>query len=135
MSPLIKHKGCPRSRTKGFSLVEILVVIGTLGVLAAIAIAVTTGINESARDARNRRNAQFAASVYASAHAAGAVFASSAGDVGGVIQELNEGKQGRGPLVATNFRLPTMPIEDMDQMVALLTYDPSTGGLMMKITP
>jgi prepilin-type N-terminal cleavage/methylation domain-containing protein len=124
-----------RSRSGGFSLVEILVVIGIVGVMAAIAIAVTTHINEAARDARNRHNAQFAASVYASARAAGASFSSATGDIAGVIQELNAGKNGVGNLQAAYFRLPTMPIQDTSEMISLLTYDPASGGLMMRADP
>ena len=135
MSPFRKNSSRRRPRTGGHSLVELLIVIGTMGVLAAIAIGIATGINEAARDARDRRNAQFAASVYASAHAAGASFSSNAGDVEGVIRELNEGKSGVGNLSTAFFRLPTMPIGDTSKMIDLLSYDPDTGGLMMKVGP
>lgn len=124
-----------RSQRGGFSLVELLFVVGLIGVLASIAIGIATGINSAAEDAKNRRNAQFAASVYASAHAAGASFSSEAGDVEGVIRELNEGKAGQGNLSAAYFRLPTMPIGDTGSMVSLLVYDPASGGLMMKVDP
>jgi type IV pilus assembly protein PilA len=61
-----------RSRlSKGFSLVEMLVVIAVIGIIAAIAVPNIGRINDSAKDATYRRNAQNLASVFASAQAAG----------------------------------------------------------------
>jgi len=56
---------------KGFSLVEMLVVIAVIGIIAAIAVPNIGRINDSAKDATYRRNAQNLASIFASAQAAG----------------------------------------------------------------
>lgn len=56
---------------KGFSLVEMLVVIAVIGVIAAIAIPSIGSINQSAKDARNQRNAQSIVSMFQSGSAAG----------------------------------------------------------------
>ena len=56
----------------GFSLVEMLVVIAIIGIIAAIAIPNIGNLNESARDAAAKRNAQSVASVLNAAVAAGA---------------------------------------------------------------
>jgi len=61
----------------GFSLVEMLVVIAVIGIIAAIAIPNIGKINDSAKDARKRRNAQSIASVFASAQAAGLDFSTT----------------------------------------------------------
>jgi type IV pilus assembly protein PilA len=59
------------SRKAGFSLVEMLVVIAIIGIIAAIAIPNIGSLNDSAREAAAKRNAQTVASVLNAAVAAG----------------------------------------------------------------
>ena len=44
----------PKSAPKGFSLVELLVVISIIAILSVIGITVFTGVQKGARDARRR---------------------------------------------------------------------------------
>lgn len=64
---------------KGFSLVEMLVVIAVIGIIAAIAVPNIGKITDSAKDSTLRRNAQNIASVFASAQAVGWDFSKSSG--------------------------------------------------------
>lgn len=78
-----------KSAKKGFSLVEMLVVIAVIGIIAAIAVPNIGNINNSAKDATYRRNAQSIASVYASAQAAGYDFAKTGGTGTAISGETN----------------------------------------------
>jgi len=64
---------------KGFSLVEMLVVIAVIGIIAAIAIPSIGSISSSAAKARDQRNAQNIASVYATGNSAGVVWTTAPG--------------------------------------------------------
>lgn len=57
-----------------------LVVIAVIGIIAAIAVPNIGKINDSAKEAKMRRNAQNIASVFSSAQAAGYDFAYTGGD-------------------------------------------------------
>src|SRR5215217_7416281 len=67
----MKAKNTLISGTKGFSLVELLVVIAVIAIIAAIAIPNIANITTQARSAKAQRNAQNLASVAAAARAAG----------------------------------------------------------------
>ena len=64
-------KNLKQNVTKGFSLVELLVVIAVIGVIAAIAIPAMSGIFGKADTAKVKRNAQNLVSTFNAARAAG----------------------------------------------------------------
>jgi len=117
-------KNTKKMLNKGFSLVEMLVVIAVIGIIAAIAVPNIGRINESAKDATNRRNAQSIASVFASAQAAGLNFYDAASDTttlnnvitGGTVTET-------GPFKGTFFGVPGLSTADRDLAVPYLTFD------------
>lgn len=89
-------KNTKKALKKGFSLVEMLVVIAVIGIIAAIAVPNIGRINDSATDAKARRNAQNLASIFASAQAAGHDFSSAGtvttvGGTGGLIDLITTG--------------------------------------------
>jgi prepilin-type N-terminal cleavage/methylation domain-containing protein len=127
-TPLMKNVKLNLSRKAGFSLVEMLVVIAIIGIIAAIAIPNIGTINDSAREATAKRNAQSIASVVNAALAAGAEFdtAPAAGAAGAatIITEAVSGlSPDTGPFRGKNFSIGTMAAEDQTAAAAYLGWD------------
>jgi len=128
----------------GFSLVEMLVVIAVIGIIAAIAVPNIGRINDSAKDARKRRNAQNVASIFASAQAAGYDFSKKGGTAGGaalkdeaaIIQAVITGASITevGPFQGTYFGVPglnpTQAVSETDGAAQYLTWDAASGLLL-----
>jgi prepilin-type N-terminal cleavage/methylation domain-containing protein len=91
---------------KGFSLVELLIVIAVMGVISSIAIASVSGIFQKSKDATVNQNVQNLATVFNGSRAAGAVYAVYTKD--SIIDELTgpTGVRGSGSMSTIVFRLP-----------------------------
>jgi len=104
--------------SKGFSLVEMLVVIAVIGVIAAIAIPNLGNARDAATDAKDQRNAQSVVSMYQAGKAAGAAWGS-----GHAVDAVVTGANGQGAFVNENFKVTLSPAE----VTAVKQYVSSTG--------
>lgn len=91
------------SKNKGFSLVELLVVIAVIGVIAAIAIPAMTGVFSNSRTAKAKRNAQNIASTFAAAQAAG--YTATVADEDAAVTAINTGVSGSGAFSTSFFQV------------------------------
>ncbi len=129
----------------GFSLVEMLVVIAVIGIIAAIAVPNIGRINDSAKDAKQRRNAQNLASIYSSAQAAGWDFGFADGsndagdadsDVDTIIDAIKAGKtiESTGPFNGTYFGVPGIDATEAKDTATgaakYLSYDTTSKMLL-----
>lgn len=132
----MKHSLKPSAKA-GFSLVEMLVVIAVIGIIAAIAVPNIGRINDSAKDATYRRNAQNIASVFASAQAAGINFASASTVEKDIIEAIITGatvNDADSPFNGTYFGVPgldaTDAVSETDGAAKYLTWNAASGQLL-----
>jgi len=125
----MKHLNLKNKAAKGFSLVEMLVVIAVIGVIAAIAIPSIGSINQSAKDATAQRNAQNIASMYQAGEAAGVdwVTAGSVTDVSTAIAAVVHGyAPSDGAFKDKQFKVPNLDLTTDGPLAA--NYLEFSGG-------
>ena len=113
--------------SKGFSLVEMIVVIAILGIISALAVPVLASVTGQAGEASHQRNAHSLASMANNAVAAGNVEIPAATSVDEVVDLLIAGARGTGIFEGTLFEVHNLSAADRVAAVALLSWD---GGVL-----
>lgn len=95
-----------RRRHRGFSLVELLVVITVIGVIAAIAIPSLSFAHENSRVAIAKRNAQQIASIFGAGEGVGAPGFRAASSLESAVNAVGTGSWGGGITSDSFFQVP-----------------------------
>jgi prepilin-type N-terminal cleavage/methylation domain-containing protein len=121
MRPLIRRN--PPRCSRGFSLIELLVTIAILGVLSSIALFSMSGVNQNAKDTRDRRNAQELAFVCSNAQAAGVDFVTGNSVESTVKSIVQGGEPPDGAFAGKFFGLPGLLENDQTSAAKYLQID------------
>lgn len=115
------------SSPRGFSLVEMLVVISVIGIIASIAIPSISSVSASARTAVAQRNAQSVVSMFSAGQAAGVTWTGTTRNdlVGSVIAGQAPTD---GAFVGKKFRVPSITGADLSAANKYIGKD-SDGNL------
>lgn len=122
----MKTRNTDNKKGRGFSLVEMLVVISVIGIIAAIAVPTIGNITGNADEAAAKRNAQTAASLYAGAIASGAEFDGE--DKSAILTELAQGKAGVD-VGGSKFKMAELSANEKEQALGYLSYNDETKTL------
>jgi type IV pilus assembly protein PilA len=116
----MKNTSLAKSLKQGFSLVEMLVVIAVIGVIAAIAVPNIGSLTNAAKIARDQRNAQSIASVFAAGTAAGVPWDTASKDAA-IADVIKGNAPADGAFVGKTFQVPNLTGTDLAGAASHLT--------------
>jgi type IV pilus assembly protein PilA len=128
----MKHLNLKNTAAKGFSLVEMLVVIAVIGVIAAIAIPSIGSINSSAKIATAQRNAQSIVSMYQAGEAAGIDWVTdhAVTDAASAVTAVVTGASpSDGAFLGKSFRVPNLGTSEQSDVLPYLSWDATAKDL------
>ena len=112
------------SANRGFSLVEMLVVIAVIGILASISVTAIGSVTAKANATKAKRNAQNLAAVGSSAQAVGFQYVSHRKRR--ATKELIAGVTGTGQFETTVFRVPNLSRSQLRETLRYLKFENAT---------
>ncbi len=115
------------TRSRGFSLVELLAMILIIGTITAISVVALSGIDDEAQTNSARRNAQIIASTAESALISGAIEISVAANAQEVVDALGTGVEGTGVFEGVLYKI-NLNEEQRDEAMGYLEF--SDGSLV-----
>lgn len=119
----LHHSSAPND-VHGFSLVELLVVIGVIGIMAGISIPIMNPVRQNAKVNKSMKNAQALAATAGAAQAAGAVLDLSSIDT--AVAQLKNGVQGTGTFKTSTFRVAPFSPAEIEEFRSYWSIDSST---------
>jgi len=118
------HRSPYRRPRHAFSLVELLIVIGVIGIMAGISIPIMNPVRQNARVNKSLKNAQALAATAGAAQAAGAVLNLASLDA--AVAQLKDGVQGNGTFGTSTFRVAPFSAEEIEEFRDFLSIDNNT---------
>ena len=114
-------KNNPTTKSAAFSLTEVLSVVGIIGILSALAIPNVSRVNDSAKEATAKRNAQNLASVCISAQSAGLKFIPENRDLATTVSNIVAGGHvSGGTFDGSYFGLPSISPSEQESAMRFL---------------
>jgi prepilin-type N-terminal cleavage/methylation domain-containing protein len=121
----------PVRRRRGFSLVELLVVVALISSLGGVAYLSISGVTGGSRVVKSRENARIICSLYQSARSVGATFTANTKE--GILDELIEGRNGAGAFATSMFQMP-LADEEKAAALAYCRYDAAADMMQFDAT-